>query len=212
MKKIVTMFTDSAKEFANLRSLVAAALLLALHTVLALFVSLQVSDSLRISFSFITNVVTGAFFGPVMGFVCGGLGDVIQFILKPTGAFNPGLTLSSAIAGLIYGLFFYRKFPSNVKDRKFKALDLKFMGRCILGITTDVFIVNILLSTYWITLLITAPGESIAAKYIALLGPRVIKNLIQLPVNIILSYYVLAFVRNIHLTPSAGRAKSKVTG
>lgn len=61
MKKFVTMFTDSAKEFTNLRSLVAAALLLALHTVLAFFVSIQVSDSLRISFSFITNVVTGAF-------------------------------------------------------------------------------------------------------------------------------------------------------
>ena len=212
MKKFVTMFTDSAKEFTTLRSLAAAALLLALHTVLAFFVSLQVSDSLRISFSFITNVVTGAFFGPVMGFVCGGLGDIIQFILKPTGAFNPGLTLSSAIAGMIYGLFFYRKFPSNVKDRTFKALDLRFMGRCVVGITADVFIVNILLSTYWITLLIAAPGDNIAAKYVGLLGPRVIKNLIQLPVNIILSYYVLAFAKNIHIAPSASRAKSKIAG
>lgn len=210
MKNFVTKFTDSAKEFANLRSVVAAALLLALHTVLALFVSIQVSDSLRISFSFVTNVVTGAFFGPVMGFVCGGLGDIIQFILKPTGAFNPGLTLSSALAGMIYGIFFYRKFPSSARDRKFKALDLKFMGRCIIGIATDMFLVNVLLSTYWITLLIAAPGESITAKYMALFASRAIKNLIQLPVNIIITYYVLAFVKNIHLAPSASRAKSKV--
>lgn len=212
MKNFVTKFTDSAKEFANLRSVVAAALLLAIHTVLALFVSLQVSDSLRISFSFITNVVTGAFFGPVMGFVCGGLGDIIQFIIKPTGAFNPGLTLSSALAGMIYGIFFYKKFPSNVKDRKFKALDLKFMGRCILGIATDMFFVNVLLSTYWITLLIAAPGESITAKYLALFTTRAIKNLIQLPVNVILTYYVLAFVKNIQFSVTGARSKSKVTG
>lgn len=194
MKKFVTLFTDSAKEFANLRSLVTAALLLALHTVLALFVSIQLSDSLRISFSFITNVITGAFFGPVVGFVCGGLGDIIQFIIKPTGAFNPGLTLDSAIAGMIYGIFFYKKFPSKVSERKFKLFDIKFMGRCILGIATDIFIVNIVLSTYWISKLIGTP-------YFVLIVPRAIKNIIQLPINVIITYYVLTFVKGINLVP-----------
>ena len=69
MKKLVTMFIDSAKEFTKLKSLVTAAFLVAVHTVLALFVSIQVTDSLRISVSFAANLVIGAFFGPVMGFV-----------------------------------------------------------------------------------------------------------------------------------------------
>ena len=194
MKNFVTKFTDSAKEFANLRSLISAALLLAIHTVLALFVSIQISDSLRISFSFITNVITGAFFGPVVGFVCGGLGDIIQFIIKPTGAFNPGLTLDSAIAGMIYGIFFYKKFPSKASERKSKLLDIKFMGRCILGITTDILIVNILLSTFWISKLIGTP-------YFVLIVPRAVKNLIQLPVNVIITYYVLTLVKGINLMP-----------
>lgn len=190
MFKIKTLFTDSAKELTNLRSLVTAALLLALHTVLALFVSLPVSDSLRISFSFITNVVTGALFGPVMGFICGGLGDIIQYILKPQGAFNPGLTFDAALAGLIYGMFFYKKFPQKKCERKFKLFDIKYAGRCILGITTDTFLINILLATYWISQLIGTP-------YFVLIVPRIIKNLVQLPINIVMTYYVLSAVQSI---------------
>ena len=49
MKEFIKIFTDSAKEFKNLRSVVAVALLIALHTVMAMFLSIQVTPSLRIS-------------------------------------------------------------------------------------------------------------------------------------------------------------------
>ena len=58
MQKAIGLFVDSAKEFKNLKSVVTAALLVALHTVFAFFLSVQVTDSLRISVSFIVNVVT----------------------------------------------------------------------------------------------------------------------------------------------------------
>ena len=72
MTTFLQNFKDSSQEFKNVRSLVTAALLIALHTVLAYFVSFQVTPSLRISVSFLANVVTGAMFGPVVGFICGG--------------------------------------------------------------------------------------------------------------------------------------------
>ena len=103
MQKFFGIFVDSAKEFKNLKSVIMAALLVALHTVFAMFLSIQVTDSLRISVSFIANVAAGCLFGPVMGFVCGGIGDIIQFVLKPTGPYFPGWTLSAALAGFIYG-------------------------------------------------------------------------------------------------------------
>lgn len=197
MKNFFTTFTDSAKEFTNLRSLVATSLLVALHTILALFLSIQVSDSLRISISFITDVVIGAFFGPVIGFVSGILGDIIQFILKPTGAFNIGLTLNSGISGLIYGLFFYKKFPKPASERKFRPIDLHFLCRCIIAVTVNAAIVNMLLSTYWIALMLLPDGNNISLSYyVTLFVPRCIKNLIQLPINIILSYYALTFMRH----------------
>ena len=56
MQKFFGIFVDSAKEFKNLKSVIMAALLVALHTVFAMFLSIQVTDSLRISVSFIANV------------------------------------------------------------------------------------------------------------------------------------------------------------
>ena len=55
MQKFFGIFVDSAKEFKNLKSVIMAALLVALHTVFAMFLSIQVTDSLRISVSFIAN-------------------------------------------------------------------------------------------------------------------------------------------------------------
>lgn len=116
---IFKKFADSAKEFGNLRSVVTAAFLIALHTVLACFVSIQVTTSLRISVSFLANICIGYMFGPVMGFVCAGAGDILQFILKPTGPYFPGWTLSAALAGLIYGCFFY-KSSINIKAMSYE--------------------------------------------------------------------------------------------
>ncbi|MDU2210596.1 MAG: folate family ECF transporter S component [Eubacterium sp.] len=113
MTTFLQNFKDSSQEFKNVRSLVTAALLIALHTVLAYFVSFQVTPSLRISVSFLANVVTGAMFGPVVGFICGGVGDIVQFVIKPTGPYFWGWTINAALAGLIYGAFLYKKFHQN---------------------------------------------------------------------------------------------------
>lgn len=302
MKQLLTNFKNSALEFTHLRSLVTAALLLALRVILSVFVSIQITESVRISISFICSVMIGALYGPVMGFVTGGLGDIIQFLIKPTGAFNPGLTLDACIAGLIYGLFFYGKFPKKIpaKDKtkpasKVKSIifnciacllavgalipmlvkqpyalggtytavaiiiivgsalliplsflpkttfaniacvlsftlsllvfytdrktvhpgieyvislsllgvymllsvwrivvgsdmDVPFLLRCVITLFLDAMIVNVLLGTYWISMLI-------GTSFKILLVPRLIKNLIQLPINIILSYYVLYYIR-----------------
>ena len=98
-----------------------------------------------------------------MGFVCGGLGDLIQFVIKPQGAYFPGWTLSAALAGFIYGLFFYgcnmkvaENFDSgNSKEKKsfLKLIDVKFLLRCTLALTVDTLLVNVLLGTYWCSIM-----------------------------------------------------------
>lgn len=203
MRKLLTNFVDSAKEFTNLRSLITAALLVALKTILTVFVSIQVTDSVRISISFVCSVIIGAFYGPVMGFVTGGLSDIIQFLIKPTGAFNPGLTLNACLAGFIYGLFFYGKFPKKIPSKEagnefsktlkrglqiFLNIDIPFLLLCTLAMIVDAFCVNIFLGTFWIS-------KMIGTNYWVLFVPRMIKNLVQLPINIILSYYVLYFAK-----------------
>lgn len=183
--KLIPMLRQSANELQNPRTLAATALLIAIHTILSMFVSIQLSESLRISVSFICKVVIGAFYGPVVGFVSGGLCDIVQFVIKPAGAFNPGLTFDAALEGFLYGLFFYQRFPA--KNSRF---DLPSFLRCIAGIATNTLIVNMLLGTFWISRLIGTP-------FWVLFGPRALKNLIQLPVNILLTYLVLSQISRI---------------
>ena len=188
MSILLKNFAFSAKEFKCLKSIVAAALLVALHTVLAVFVSINVTPALRISVSF----------GPVMGFMCGGLGDIVQYIIKPTGPYFPGWTLSAALAGLIYGLFFYdcnikisKKKITGEKRSLLEIIDFKFLIRVVLALTIDTLLVNVLLGTYWCSIMY---GKG----FMFYLTMRFTKNLIQLPINIFLTYNVIGIVKVIN--------------
>ena len=183
MTTFLQNFKDSSQEFKKVRSLVTAALLIALHTDLAYFVSFQVTPSLRISVSFLANVVTGAMFGPVVGFICGGVGDIVQFVIKPTGPYFWGWTINAALAGLIYGVFLYKKFP-----RKGKVFDVAFFIRVVLVLVIDTLFLNVLYRMFSLHV-------KYANVFLYYLPTRFMKNIIQLPVNIILTYYVLYFVR-----------------
>lgn len=117
MSAFLLSFGSSAKELRNIRSLTTAALLVALRTIFAIF-SIQATTSLRISFSFLVSMLIGVLYGPVVGLVCGGIGDIVQFVIKPTGPYFFGFTLNAALAGLIYGSFLYGKFPSEINKNK----------------------------------------------------------------------------------------------
>jgi len=163
-----TIFTESAKEIRKTKSLVTMAVLLALAVVLG-FVSVQVTESLRVGFSFLPNAVSGQLFGPVGGMLVGGLADILKYLVKPTGPFFPGFTISGVLGGLIYGLVLYKK-PAT-------------LPRIILCMTLIAVFVNMLLNTYWLTILY---GNA----FLVILPARIVSNLISLPVNIILYYLV----------------------
>ena len=93
------MFSESAKELRKTRSLVAMAMLLALAVVLG-FVSVQVTESVRVGFAFLPNAMSGQLFGPVGGMLTGGLADILKYFVKPTGPFFPGFTLCLGIDGM----------------------------------------------------------------------------------------------------------------
>ena len=192
MKEFIKIFTDSAKEFKNLRSVVAVALLIALHTVMAMFLSIQVTPSLRISLSFLANCIIGCMFGPVMGFVAGGLGDIIQYILKPAGPYFIGWTISAALACMIYGCFFYGAFKKQDGIKEKKLFDWRFFVRCVIALTIETILINIFLGTYWVSFMY---GKGFAFY----LTSRFIKNVIHLPINIMLAYYVLSMVKRVRI-------------
>lgn len=86
-------------------------MLLALCVVLGIFGNFTLAifgNMVKVQFSFLPVAVAGTLFGPLPALLVGALGDVLAFILAPSGAYIPGFTVSAALSGLIYGCFFYQ--------------------------------------------------------------------------------------------------------
>ncbi|MCR5396116.1 MAG: folate family ECF transporter S component [Lachnospiraceae bacterium] len=92
----------------NVRVLTVSAFLVAIATVLGFF-KVPITELIEIRFQYLPIAVGGALFGPAVGGVIGMLADVLGYLVKPTGAFFPGFTISSILSGIIYGLFFFKK-------------------------------------------------------------------------------------------------------
>lgn len=92
----------------DLRMLVTMALLIAMNVVLARFLGIQ-TPLVQVSFSFVPVVLAALLYGPVPAAIVGAMGDFLGAILFPAGAFFPGFTLTAFLAGLVYGVFLYKK-------------------------------------------------------------------------------------------------------
>ena len=168
MKKIKSLLVDSFRELKDIKTLAMSAMLLAIAVVLG-FNTLQLTESLKIGFAYLPNELAGMMFGPVVGAIIGGTADVLKFLVNPTGPFFPGFTISGICGGFIYGCVLYKK-PLHI-------------GRIILANSLVTVLVNLLLNTYWISVLY---GNA----FVALLPARIIKQLIMLPIEIVLFYTV----------------------
>lgn len=174
-RRIADDFILSAKEFRKLRTLVACAMLLALGVALDYFGSFYVTTTLKISSVFLVIASAGLLFGPVPAMACGGVLDVVMWLIKPAGVFFPGYTLSAVLGGAIYGLCLYR--------REGKIL---FFMAPLSKLLVNVF-VNMVLNTYWLYLF---TGKA----YLVLLPARALKNIALWPIESVLLIAVLLFL------------------
>lgn len=109
MKSFFSLFSDSAKELKKPKCLAVTAMLLAVNMLLK-SVSITLGPQLKVGVAFIANALTGMLFGPVVGGLAAGAGDVLGMMLDKTGAaFNPMFTLIAIISGATYGIFLYKK-------------------------------------------------------------------------------------------------------
>lgn len=178
-------FVESAKELRRIQSVAGMAMLLALSIVLNQF-SIQLTPELKLGVGFIVTALLGMLYGPVAGGTAAGLGDVIKFIIKPTGPFFFGYTLNAILGGVIYGFFFYRAKSGLTRSIAAKTF-------------INVFL-NAMLGTLWSSMLY-GKGFSV------LLGPRLVKNLLMLPVEVVVLFAVTAAVAKIfqrHARRAAG--------
>ena len=179
---ICSQFTDSFRALKRTQTITTVGLLLAIQMVLSSYGVIEVTDSLKISLAHLALAPTAILFGPVVASLQGALSDILGFLLKPTGPYFPGFTLTAALLGVIYGIMLYKT------ERKLWQIILARVLVCIL--------LNITLNTVFLTMLY-GPSR------LATLPLRIVKNLVQLPIDCLL---LSAVCRSMKRMPqSAGR-------
>lgn len=157
------------------KKIILTAVLLAVQIILSRFLSVK-TPILKISFAFIPSMLCAIWLGAKWTVLLNVLGDIIGATLFPTGAFFIGYTISTAISGLIYGLFLYKKEDNSYTDKQ-------FIIRLIISVILVTCISNIGLNTLWISI---TTGKA----FIVLLGTRIVKELIMIPIQIVVIIFI----------------------
>ena len=97
----------------------------------------------RLSFQFLPNALCGALLGPVFAPVCLAAGDLVGTMINTAGGsgvpYFPGLTLSAALRGAIYGLLLYKRKNT--------------LWRNLAAVAIVTVLVEMLLNSYWMSIL-----------------------------------------------------------
>ena len=155
------------------KKIILSALLLALLIVLSRFLSIK-TPIMKISFAFVPTMLCAIWLGPKYSVAINVLGDIIGATLFPTGPYFVGYTISTAVAGLIYGLVLYKKTSDAYTDKQ-------FIIRLIIATTLVAVISNMLLNTLWISI---TGGKA----FMVLLWTRIPKQLIMIPIHVIVIF------------------------
>ena len=166
-----TRLKSSAEELKSTRSLVLCAALIALYIAIESF-SIFSDSTQKFTLSFIALALLGARFGIVPSSIAAFACDLIGFFLKPMGAYHPGFAISKICTCIIFALFLYKK-PTK-------------LWRIITAKTLINILVNSLLNAYWLATLYSSKG------YLVLLASHFYKNMILLPFEIIILFFVFA--------------------
>lgn len=169
MRKFAALFADSYRELKSVRTITTLAMFAAIAIVLGAF-SINIGNYIRIGFSSIPNGLAAYLFGPAVGGIFAGVLDVLKYLVKPTGAFYPPLTLVTVLAGVLYGIFYYKKQITLPR-----VLVTKFVV---------MLVCNVILNTMCLANLY---GDG----FLVLLPARAIKNLVMWPIDSVI-FWMLA--------------------
>ncbi len=172
-KDFVERLRSSAKEITQTRVLTLCALFGALSVVLRMVASIDIGPYIRIGFSDIPNELTDALFGPITGMIFAFVMDIVNYMIKPTGAFFFGFTFNAMLAAVIYGCFYYKRKIT--------------LPRILAAKAVVSLVVNVLLNTLWLSMLY---GKA----FTVILPARALKNLIMWPINSIILFIVFTAI------------------
>lgn len=144
-----------------------AGILVALQIVMARLLNFAIGPNLRVNPGFLPVAAAGMLLGPVWAALVAAAGDILGNALFPTGPLHLGFTLTAVLGGINYGLWLYQRKIT--------------IPRAIFTILPVIIVCNILLNTFFLW---TMRGDAVLAD----IPVRILKNLLQFPVNAALLY------------------------
>lgn len=163
------------------KKVVLSAILLTMLIILSRFLSIKTPIT-KISFAFVPTMLCAIWLGPKWTVLLNILGDIIGATLFPTGPYFVGYTISTAIAGLIYGLFLYKKEIDSFTEKK-------FILRVCISVILVAIIVNMGLNTLWTSI---TSGKAFQVLFVT----RIVKQLIMIPIHIVVIIFIEKILRN----------------
>ena len=162
------------------KKIIITALLLAMLIILSRFLSIK-TPIMKISFAFIPTMLCAIWLGPKWTVLLNALGDVIGATLFPTGPYFIGYTISTAIAGFIYGTLLY-------KDKSDRFTERAFFIRLVIAVVLVAIIVNMGLNTLWTSI---TSGKAFQVLFVT----RIVKQLIMIPIHILVMLFIERILR-----------------
>lgn len=172
-KKGVRSRESLTAPFRDVHVLTNAGLLTAVAIVLGFF-KIPLTEIIEIRFASLPVAIAGYLFGPVVGGAVGALSDVGGYLLKPTGPFFPGFTITSMISGILFGCILHGRKPS--------------LQRILAAQVVHTLICGILLNSIWLSLLY---GNG----FIAVLAARLVKELVMIPIQTVMLAVIMEPIR-----------------
>ncbi|OTN76655.1 hypothetical protein A5886_001733 [Enterococcus sp. 8G7_MSG3316] len=138
-------------------------LLIALMVVLSQILGFE-TPYIKLTFSFIPQMLMAILFGPFWTGVGAALADIIGMMIFPKSAYFFGFTINAFLGGVIYGYFFYKK-----------EITLK---RSLIVVILSTLLISFILTPIWLSIMLDIPLTSWA-----IWSARLIRGAIMVPIQ-----------------------------
>ncbi len=189
MKSFFSLFSDSSKELKNVSTLTVCGMLMAI-AIVTRNLPLYITADLRITFSFFSIMTIAMLYGPVVCVIANVGVDVIGYFLDGYKArdYNFGLLAVKIIIALIYGIFLYKKITGK------SIITFGIISRVIVVLFCNVGLNSFVLYYSYYNNSFPFMTSSEWNAFVIWLTPRIIKNAVMLPVEIVMICVLLPII------------------
>ena len=183
---------EAAREFANPKTLVFAALIIALRVIVKMF-KIPLAAGLSLAFDCYVNSLGSIIYGPVVALFVGAISDTLGCILFPTGPYFLPFMFVEMSSSVIFALFLWRRKIS--------------VGRVLISKFTVNMFCNIFLTSLFMKWMYIYLVDPKGTTYNVINLVRIGKNLVLFPIESVLIVIILgAFIpvlKKLHAVPAS---------